>query len=238
MNEDPRCCGSGVCIIDTEGRCWCGQQWDGQKMCSPPLAAGPAEPGAAGVAADAASPEGPVAGSTGSAAAWAAGAALLLAGLGTPAPAQAQAETAARAVAVQPVPAVLIATQAGPTTAAAPSAEQARAMQAVVQAQLEAFKAGDAQRAYSLASPAIQQQFGDAQGFFSMVRSAYPMLIAPSSLAWRLPEPAPGGAVQPVQLRDRQGRAWLATYQLQAQADGSWRISGCIVVPDEQHLSA
>jgi hypothetical protein len=38
MSEDPRCCGSGTCIIDTEGRCWCGQQWDGQKMCHAPLA--------------------------------------------------------------------------------------------------------------------------------------------------------------------------------------------------------
>jgi hypothetical protein len=38
MSEDPRCCGSGTCIIDTEGRCWCGQQWDGQKMCSAPPA--------------------------------------------------------------------------------------------------------------------------------------------------------------------------------------------------------
>ena len=38
MNEDPRCCGSGTCIIDNEGRCWCGQQWDGQKMCHAPLA--------------------------------------------------------------------------------------------------------------------------------------------------------------------------------------------------------
>ena len=37
MNEDPRCCGSGTCIIDTEGRCWCGQQWDGQKMGHAPL---------------------------------------------------------------------------------------------------------------------------------------------------------------------------------------------------------
>ena len=37
MNEDPRCCGSGTCIIDMEGRCWCGQQWDGEKMCSPAL---------------------------------------------------------------------------------------------------------------------------------------------------------------------------------------------------------
>ena len=37
MTDDPRCCGSGTCIIDPEGRCWCGQQWDGQKMVSPPL---------------------------------------------------------------------------------------------------------------------------------------------------------------------------------------------------------
>ncbi len=39
MNEDPRCCGSGTCIIDPEGRCWCGQQWDGEKMVSAPLKA-------------------------------------------------------------------------------------------------------------------------------------------------------------------------------------------------------
>ena len=38
MNDDPRCCGSGVCIIDPEGRCWCGQQWDGEKMAAPKLA--------------------------------------------------------------------------------------------------------------------------------------------------------------------------------------------------------
>jgi hypothetical protein len=42
MNEDPRCCGSGTCIIDVEGRCWCGQQWDGEKMC-PPALSSPAE---------------------------------------------------------------------------------------------------------------------------------------------------------------------------------------------------
>jgi hypothetical protein len=33
--EDTRCCGSGTCLIDAHGRCWCGQQWDGEKMCSP-----------------------------------------------------------------------------------------------------------------------------------------------------------------------------------------------------------
>ena len=38
MTDDPRCCGSGTCIIDDQGRCWCGQQWDGLKMCHLPLA--------------------------------------------------------------------------------------------------------------------------------------------------------------------------------------------------------
>lgn len=44
MTDDPRCCGSGTCIIDTEGRCWCGQQWDGLKMGRPPLGSLSAQP--------------------------------------------------------------------------------------------------------------------------------------------------------------------------------------------------
>ena len=41
MTDDPRCCGSGTCIIDPEGRCWCGQQWDGHKMVAPKPALAP-----------------------------------------------------------------------------------------------------------------------------------------------------------------------------------------------------
>jgi hypothetical protein len=32
MSEDPRCCGTGTCIINADGLCWCGQRWDGEKM--------------------------------------------------------------------------------------------------------------------------------------------------------------------------------------------------------------
>jgi len=39
MTDDPRCCGSGTCIIDPEGRCWCGQQWDGRAAVLPPVKA-------------------------------------------------------------------------------------------------------------------------------------------------------------------------------------------------------
>jgi hypothetical protein len=59
-NEDARCCGSGTCIIDPQGRCWCGQQWDGHKMShiraaddsspAPSAAEPPADPNARGIA--------------------------------------------------------------------------------------------------------------------------------------------------------------------------------------------
>ena len=32
MDSDPRCCGTGTCIINADGVCWCGQVWDGEKM--------------------------------------------------------------------------------------------------------------------------------------------------------------------------------------------------------------
>ena len=37
MTPDPRCCGTGTCLINADGECWCGQRWDGEKMCRPPL---------------------------------------------------------------------------------------------------------------------------------------------------------------------------------------------------------
>ena len=37
MSEDPRCCGTGNCIINADGVCWCGQAWDGEKMCMPKI---------------------------------------------------------------------------------------------------------------------------------------------------------------------------------------------------------
>lgn len=33
--DDERCCGTGTCIINADGLCWCGQQWNGSTMCFP-----------------------------------------------------------------------------------------------------------------------------------------------------------------------------------------------------------
>ena len=35
MTTNTRCCGTGTCLINTEGLCWCGQRWNGEEMCDP-----------------------------------------------------------------------------------------------------------------------------------------------------------------------------------------------------------
>ncbi len=54
MDEDLRCCGTGTCLINAEGICWCGQRWDGTKMC---FADSPHSSGTASLSLDLFTPE-------------------------------------------------------------------------------------------------------------------------------------------------------------------------------------
>ncbi len=131
--------------------------------------------------------------------------------------------------------ALLAPVAAGAATLAEPDAS---AVRKVVEAQLDAFAAGDAERAFSYAATGIRAQFGDAGTFMAMVRGGYPMVVRPAAVSYFLPQAEPGAAPDPatarqnVQLRDREGRLWMATYVLERQAGAGWRISGCMVVAD------
>ena len=116
--------------------------------------------------------------------------------------------------------------------AAVLSDADARAVRSVIEGQLEAFAADDAERAYAYASTAIRTQFGDAAAFMAMVRSGYPMVVRPETVTFFQPQATDGAVLQKVQLRDRAGRLWRATYQLERQPNDGWRINGCTVVPD------
>jgi DNA-binding transcriptional LysR family regulator len=105
--------------------------------------------------------------------------------------------------------------------------EDARAVRAVIEEQLEAFRRDDAARAFSLATPGIRATFGDAETFMDMVRRSYAVVYRPSSVAFDAPLVIGGELVQPVRLTDSEGRAWLAIYPMQRQPDGSWRTNGC-----------
>lgn len=103
----------------------------------------------------------------------------------------------------------------------------AAAIRAVVEAQLDAFAADDAKRAFSYAAPAIRSMFETPERFIAMVRAGYPAVYRPASVAFLVPDREAGEVVQTVHLTDRAGDAWLAVYRLERQPDRSWRIAGC-----------
>jgi Domain of unknown function (DUF4864) len=113
------------------------------------------------------------------------------------------------------------------------ASRDARAVQKVVQSQLDAFAVDDAERAFSFAAADLRKMFGTAQNFLAMVRRSYPMVHRPASVVFLKPVRQKADAVQTVQMTDAQGEAWLAVYTLQRQGDKSWWISSCVVLPNQ-----
>lgn len=103
----------------------------------------------------------------------------------------------------------------------------ARAVRAVVEAQLDAFRHDDAARAFSYASDGIRETFGSPENFLAMVRASYPVVYRPRSVAFQPAVLYQGLVVQPVRMIDAEGQGWLAVYPMHQQPDGSWRIDGC-----------
>lgn len=104
---------------------------------------------------------------------------------------------------------------------------------AVVQAQLDAFAADDARRAFLLASPGARKHLGSPDNFINLVRKRYAVVYRPASVAFLKPQLIDGVVVLGVQMTDTQGTAWLATYTLERQPDGLFLIEGCELAENE-----
>ena len=107
------------------------------------------------------------------------------------------------------------------------AAEDALAIRAVIAEQLDAFSKDDAWRAFSLATAGIRARFGTPEVFIDMVRTTYPVVYRPKSVQFEKPVLLDGEFFQPVKMTDAEGRAWIALYPMEREADGRWRINGC-----------
>lgn len=103
----------------------------------------------------------------------------------------------------------------------------ARAVRAVIQAQLDAFRRDDAARAFSYAAPGVQATFGSAENFMQMVRTQYAVVYRPARVEFESLLQSEGDVVQAVRFTDAGGQVWQALYPMQRDADGTWRIGGC-----------
>ena len=110
------------------------------------------------------------------------------------------------------------------------TADDLAEIRAVIQRQIEAFRRDDAQGAFALVSPGVQEAFGTPERFLDAVRVSYRAVYRPATVVFLGLTVIGPDAVQQVQLTDRSGAVWHAYYAMQRQRDGSWRTSGCRLV--------
>ncbi len=97
----------------------------------------------------------------------------------------------------------------------------------VITQQLESFLSGDFDNAYSHASPDIKRIFPTLDRFMTMVQTGYLPVLRPGNYAFgRVRSAADGRIVQDVLIRAPDGTDWTATYFMELQADGSWKVDG------------
>ena len=104
----------------------------------------------------------------------------------------------------------------------------------VISAQIEAFRRRDGAAALAFAAPGIVQRFGDGPHFLEMVRTAYPAVYAPRSFSFGEVSSDGGVVEQKVEFVGSDGSAALGIYDMEHEADGSWRISGCMLEQSER----
>lgn len=131
---------------------------------------------------------------------------------------------------------LLVAAIAAASPAAATPPEAITVIRHVIADQIAAFQNDDAERAFGHAAPGIRQRFGSAAVFMQMVRRVYRPLYRPRAYAFEPLNDDGDAPIQPVRILDALGRVSLALYEMERQADGTWKIAGCILVdlPEEE----
>jgi hypothetical protein len=115
--------------------------------------------------------------------------------------------------------------------AQAPSTTEWREIERTIAAQREALLRGDGERAFGFATPQLRLRFGDAATFMRMVQDGYRPLVDARYVEFLEGAVIAGDVVQPLRLVMADGTVLVAIYGMERQADGTWRISACVIAP-------
>lgn len=106
-----------------------------------------------------------------------------------------------------------------------------QAIRSVIEKQLGAFQRDDAEAAFAQAAPNIQAIFQTPDQFMSMVRGGYQPVYRPQQVEFRDIIDIDGAPTQRVFIIGPDGAPIMALYPMERQADGTWKIGGCYLVP-------
>jgi ketosteroid isomerase-like protein len=112
-----------------------------------------------------------------------------------------------------------------------PLAPHDQALRQTIGQQINAFQRRDKAAAWALATPQLQKRFSNPDVFMAMVDGHYEAIAKAHKFNFEaIAKRADSGGdmrVQKVFLTDQRGKGFFATYLMQKQPDGSWKIAGC-----------
>ena len=109
------------------------------------------------------------------------------------------------------------------------SAADRASIRSVIEQQLSAFQSDDGNRAFGFASPDIQRMFQTPDRFMAMVRTGYLPVYRPREVRFLDLVDIEAVPTQRVLLIGPDGAVVTAHYAMERQADGTWRIDGCVL---------
>lgn len=105
--------------------------------------------------------------------------------------------------------------------------DDATAIHAVVQSQLDALAEDDAVSAFALATPATRIQIGSPDNFLRLIKEQYSPIYRHQRALFSKPEVVNGDTIQMVRLTDGDSHVWLAIFRMQRESGDGWKIDGC-----------
>lgn len=112
-------------------------------------------------------------------------------------------------------------------------AVQADPLEDVINGQLEAFNARDADRAFSHASPMIKRLFGTPENFGKMVAQGYPMVWDNEFVRFLDRRVETESVYQRLLMRDANGIPYILDYKMILNGE-IWQIDGVDILPVPQ----
>ncbi|WP_133489199.1 DUF4864 domain-containing protein [Aliiroseovarius marinus] len=106
-----------------------------------------------------------------------------------------------------------------------PAYAQDQSIEDVISSQIDAFGAQDTDKAFSYASPNIQNLFGTPENFGMMVQNGYPMVQNPAELEYVDQITNGSYTLQRLRIQDQSGKDHWFAYEM-IVIDGKWRING------------
>ncbi len=125
---------------------------------------------------------------------------------------------------------IALAFQAWAQTATTLPPQLQQDVRSVIDGQIQAFRSGDHEAAFSYAAPGIRHIFGSTERFIGMVKNGYGAIYGARNWSYGRGEASGNVLLQEVMITGPNGRDWIALYTLRKQPDGSWRIAGVQIV--------